>query len=823
MSVLKMLTALLVASALATVAAAQANHNLKLWYQQPAAKWEEALPVGNGRLGAMIFGTPQTERLQLNEETVWAGGPNNNINPETAKAIPEIRKLLNEGKYQEAQQVANERVKSLNHGMPYQPVGDLRIEFPEHTNVSNYYRDLDIANAIASTVYTFQEVEFKREVFASFTDQVIIVRLSASKPGSISCKLALQTPHQPQTIGIQNQSLVLNATTSDHEGQKGRIQFTTLVKPVLNGGMMTEEGTQLLIKNANEVLLYISIATNYKNYKDISANPTQRANTYLQNALKKGYAAAKDAHQKFYHQYFNRVALDLGVNDAVQLPTDQRLARFATTFDPQLAALYFQFGRYLLICSSQPGGQPPTLQGIWNDKMLPPWDSKYTVNINTEMNYWPAEVTNLSELHDPLFKMLQDLSVTGQESAKQTYGARGWVTHHNTDLWRITDPVDGAFLWGLWPMAGAWFSQHIWEHYLYTGDTKFLAEYYPVLKGASKFYVDVLQKDPSNKWLVVSPSVSPENPYIKSEDFPKNVAVTAGATMDSQLIFDLFSNTIRAAELLKQDADFRAVLQQKRAQLPPMQIGQHQQLQEWLQDWDDPQDQHRHVSHLYGLYPSNQISPYRTPQLFAAARNSLNYRGDVSTGWSMGWKVCLWARFLDGNHAYKLLTDQLSPADVPNKQGGGTYANLFDAHPPFQIDGNFGCTAGIAELFVQSHDGAIHILPALPDVWKKGSVKGLKARGGFTVDLAWDNGKITQLTIHSALGGNCRLRLPETLQGKGVVLKNASGANANPFYQMSDIAKPLISEKAKLNEVSVPNTILVEFNTRKGKTYTLHP
>lgn len=819
MSIHKIFTSLLVASTFITLLTAQPTPNLKLWYTQPATKWEEALPIGNGRLGAMIFGTPETERLQLNEGTVWAGGPNNNINPETAKAIPEIRKLLAEGKYEAAQTVANERIKSLNDGMPYQPVGDLLIQFPDHKNVKNYYRELDIANAMATVTYEVNGVQFKRELFTSFTDQVIIVRLSASKRGSISCNIALQSPHQPQSITTEGRTLLLNATTADHEGQKGMIQFETQVKTVLNGGTIIPEANHLVIKDANEVIIYLAIATNYKNYKDISANPKDRATRYLQNALKKGYAAARDAHQHFYKKYFDRVQLDLGVTDATQLPTDQRLAKFATSFDPQLAALYFQFGRYLLICSSQPGGQPPTLQGIWNDKMLPPWDSKYTVNINTEMNYWPTEVTNLSELHDPLFKMLHDLSVTGQESATKTYDAHGWVTHHNTDLWRVTDPVDGAHSWGLWPMAGAWFCQHIWQHYLYTGDADFLAIYYPVLKGASDFYVDVLQKEATHHWLVVSPSVSPENEYDKA----KGIAITAGTTMDNQLIFDLFSNTIRAAEILKKDADYRTILQQKRALLPPMQIGQHRQLQEWLQDWDDPNDKHRHVSHLYGVYPSNQISPYRTPQLFEAARTSLSYRGDVSTGWSMGWKVCLWARFLDGNHAYKLLTDQLSPADVPGKQGGGTYANLFDAHPPFQIDGNFGCTAGIAEMFVQSHDGAIHILPALPEVWKKGKISGLKARGGFEIAIEWDNGKITNLSIQSTLGGNCRLRLPQTLQADGIPLKPATGDNPNPFYQTPMIQNPLISEKTQLKGITMPNTTLVEFNTKAGKTYTFHP
>lgn len=808
------------------VVAQNNDPHLKLWYNKPAAKWEEALPIGNGRLGAMIFGTPDAELLQLNEGTVWAGGPNNNINPETGKAIPEIRKLLTEGKYEAAQQLANQQIKSSNNGMPYQPVGDLRIQFPGHNNCTNYYRDLNIANATASVRYDINGIQFKREIFTSFTDQVLIVRLTANRPRSISCTIALQSLHQKHSIKIQNRTLILNGTTSDHEGQKGRIQFETQVKPVLNGGMFTADSSRLRIQNANEVILYVSIATNFKNYKDISADASQRAGAYLQNALKKGYAAALQTHQNFYKKYFNRVQLDLGVTDAAKLPTDQRLAQFSTSNDPQLATLYFQFGRYLLISCSQPGGQPATLQGIWNPHLLPPWDSKYTININTEMNYWPAEVTNLSELHDPLFKMLQDLSVTGQESAAKTYGARGWVVHHNTDLWRVTDPVDGAYLWGLWPMGGAWLSQHIWYRYLFTGDVKFLQQYYPVLKGGSDFFIDILQTDSAHNWMIINPSVSPENSYVKDEDYKKNVAVTAGATMDNQLLFDLFSNTIRAAEILNLDKSYRTLLQQKRAQLPPMQIGQHSQLQEWLQDWDEPQDKHRHVSHLYGLYPSNQISPYRSPVLFEAARTSLEYRGDVSTGWSMGWKVCLWARFLDGNHAYKLLTDQLSLAEGRKdanqyENSGGTYPNLLDAHPPFQIDGNFGCTAGIAELFVQSHDGAIHILPALPEVWKSGKISGLKARGGFEIALEWEANAIKKMMIKSSLGGNCRLRLPNVPLADKNNLKPASGDNPNPFYQTPNIKSPLQSPKAQLKGIQLLETTLLDFNTQAGKTYIL--
>ena len=793
--------------------------DLKLWYKAPAGTvWEAALPIGNGRLAAMIYGNTEHEKISLNESTVWSGSPNRNDNPDALQALPEVRKLIFEDKYVEADALATKTIQSKkNNGMKYQPVGDLNLDFPGHENFSNYYRELNLANAIVKSTYVVNGVTYTRTVFSSIPDQAIVIRLTASKPNSITFSASMASEHKGTVKTKNTNEIYLSGISSDRENVPGKVKFNAIAKVKNEGGQLSLSNEQVSVKGANSVTIYVSIATNFVNYNDISADENKRSSTYLNAALKKNYPQLLKDHVAAYQKYFNRVKIDLGKTDSVKNPTDVRLKDFASGNDPQLAAIYYQFGRYLLISSSQPGGQPANLQGIWNNKMDPPWGSKYTININTEMNYWPAEGTNLTEMHNPLIEMVKDLSKTGRETARVMYGSGGWVTHHNTDLWRITGPVDGIYS-AMWPMGGAWLSRHVWEKYLYNGDKKYLATVYPALKGAAEFYLDFLVEEPVHKWMVVSPSMSPEN----APRAHKGKSIAAGATMDNQLVFDLFSNTIRAAEALNTDKDLVAKIKDMRKKLAPMQVGQYGQLQEWMQDLDDPNDKHRHVSHLFGLYPANQISPLRTPELFDAAHTSLIQRGDVSTGWSMGWKVNLWARLQDGNHAYKLIRNQLTPTGL-NKggenSGGGTYPNLFDAHPPFQIDGNFGCTAGITEMLLQTHDGAIQLLPAMPDEWQDGSISGLRAPGGFEIEnITWKNGKLSKVVIKSKLGGNCRLRVPNAITGNS--LKQAEGDNPNQFYQIDKIATPVISAKANLNKPSINETILYDFDTAAGKTYT---
>ena len=792
----------------------------KLWYKQPAECWSEALPLGNSRLGAMVYGGIEREEIQLNEETFWAGGPHRNDNPSALASLDSVRHLIFAGKNADAQKLIDKTFYSTSHGMPYLTLGSLVIEGTSPEQVSDYYRDLNLETAIATTRYLADGVHYKREVFASQVDPVVIIRYMADKPGQLDLTIGYDSPLKSKILR-KGKKLIMQSRGTDHEGIRGVIEVETQTQADVAGGKMKLDNQHIYIEDADTVTLYVTAATNFVDYQTVGADEGKKASRQLSSAMQKTYAEARRDHINRYQQQYSRVSLDLGQSEAEQLETTERIARFHEGNDLPLVALMFQYGRYLLISSSQPGGQPANLQGIWNNMLLPPWDSKYTININTEMNYWPAEVTNLPETHEPLFAMLKDLSVTGLETARVMYGAKGWVAHHNTDLWRITGPVDNAF-YGTWPNGGAWLSTHLWQHYLYSGDKAFLKEVYPVLKGAADFFLSFLVKHPKYGWMVSAPSMSPEH-GPGGEDVNRASTITAGCTMDNQIVFDVLSQAREAAEILGEPIAYQDSLQRMLGQLPPMQIGKYNQLQEWLEDADNPKDQHRHISHVYGLYPSNQISPYSHPLLFQAAKNTLIQRGDEATGWSMGWKINLWARLLDGNHAYKMVCSLLSL--LPNDElqteypQGRIYPNMLDAHPPFQIDGNFGYTAGVAEMLLQSHDGALHVLPALPEAWQEGEVKGLAARGGFVVDMKWKNGQFLSGKIHARLGGLLRIRSYVPLQGKG--LAEAKGENPNPFYKTAQIKEPLVSDEIQPQYPLLLKVYEYDLMTEAGKVYDL--
>ncbi|MEN8116433.1 MAG: glycoside hydrolase family 95 protein [Bacteroidota bacterium] len=741
--------------------------SLVLWYDKPANNWTEALPVGNGRLGAMVYGRTEEEIIQFNEETLWSGQPHDYAHKGAHEVFDELRRLLWEGKQNEAHKLGNERFMSQPFGqLCYQPFGNILLEFSGHKNLTGFKRKLDLEEAVSSVFYEVDGVKFKREFFASEPDQAIVIQIESSEKGTINFKTGLDSPHSNYDVYVEGDEIILKGKANNYPNELGRdgkpypeskLTFEARLKVVAENGELVQEENKIKVINANKATLYLVAATSFVNYHDISGNPSELCESYLKNLEGKSYNELKQRHIDDFQELFGRVELDLGKSEISNRPTNERLASFKQDEDPSMISLLFQYGRYLLISSSREGTQPANLQGIWNDRMKPPWDSKYTININTEMNYWPAEITNLSELADPVIKMVEDLAITGQNVAKEHYNFDGWVAHHNTDIWRGAAPINNANH-GIWVVGGAWLSQHLWWHYQFTGDKEYLKiRAYPVLKEASRFFVNYLVPNPENpEWLVSGPGNSPETGGL-----------VMAPTMDHQIIRNLFANTIEAAGILEVDEQFIKILEKKRSKIAPNQIGQHGQLQEWLVDKDDPKNQHRHVSHLWGLHPGNEIHPLTTPDLAEACKVTLSHRGDGGTGWSRAWKINFWARLLDGDHSFLLLKNLMVPSisqKTEMRDKGGLYNNLFDAHPPFQIDGNFGATSGITEMLLQSHlrdengDFFQDILPALPSDLSTGKVTGIKGRGGFKFSICWENGELISVDVKSLLGNKLNLR-----------------------------------------------------------------
>ncbi|WP_375194217.1 glycoside hydrolase N-terminal domain-containing protein [Sphingobium sp.] len=724
---------------------------LSLWYRKPAGQWTEALPVGNGRLGAMVFGGTAQERLQLNESTLWAGQPYDPVNPQAKAMLPKVRALIFEGRIEEAEALANRTLMAQPLAqMPYQTLGDLILDFPGLDAIDGYQRELDLDSALAATRFTAGGVNHLRQVVASPADRLIAIRLSTTGRGKLDVDIALRSPQQEvQVMADGPAGLLMTGRNGMSRGVEGHLRFAARLDATVEGGRVAHAADgRLRIRGATAATLLIAMATSYRRFDNVSGDPIADTAAVLAGANGRSFAAIAADTAAAHRRLFRRVSLDLGNTAAAAMPTDERIAASQSSDDPALAALYFQYGRYLLIASSRPGGQPANLQGLWNDSLNPPWGSKYTININTQMNYWPAEPANLAECVTPLVEMVRELAISGARTAKTMYGARGWVAHHNTDLWRATAPIDGA-QFGLWPTGGAWLCTHLWDHYDYGRDRAYLASIYPLMAGAARFFLDTLQRDPTTGFLVTNPSMSPENPHGHGG------TICAGPTMDMAILRDLFDRTVEAATILRTDAVLIAEMRAARDRLAPYRIGRQGQLQEWQQDWDTdaPEQNHRHVSHLYGLHPSHQITPDGTPDLAAAARKTLEIRGDRATGWATAWRINLWARLREGDHAHAILRFLLGPER--------TYPNMFDAHPPFQIDGNFGGAAGIVEMLMASRGDLVDLLPALPRAWPDGHVTGLRSRGRCTIDLWWRGGRLDRAILRPELNGQRTVRVGE--------------------------------------------------------------